>query len=142
MPGSGRLAVLTSSLLAAAALAQTNGARGARRSRPWTAYGGGADSSQYSALDQINTSNVSDLKVAWTVSRRRHGHLQPARRGRRDVLQASGDTLAAVDAATGKEIWRKMPPRSLRGALAQDTLAPQAAAAERMDVRGSTLCWR
>ena len=32
----------------------------------WTAYQGGSHSSQYSALDQINKSNVSRLDVAWT----------------------------------------------------------------------------
>ena len=32
----------------------------------WSDYGGGADSAQYSALTQINRSNVSQLKVAWT----------------------------------------------------------------------------
>src|SRR5207247_7092824 len=46
--------------------ASTNGARGARPYTTWTAYSGGADSSQYSALNQINTSNVSQLQVVWT----------------------------------------------------------------------------
>jgi quinoprotein glucose dehydrogenase len=32
----------------------------------WTQYEGGADSSQYSALKQINKSNVAQLQVAWT----------------------------------------------------------------------------
>src|SRR6266446_1860633 len=46
--------------------ASTNGTRGARPYTTWTAYGGGAHSSQYSALDQINKSNVSQLQVVWT----------------------------------------------------------------------------
>src|SRR5205814_5939384 len=37
--------------------ASTNGTRGARPYTTWTAYSGGAHSSQYSALDQINRSN-------------------------------------------------------------------------------------
>jgi quinoprotein glucose dehydrogenase len=34
----------------------------------WTQYLGGADSSQYSSLKQINKGNVSQLEVAWTYS--------------------------------------------------------------------------
>ena len=32
----------------------------------WTEYLGGADSSQYSSLNQINKSNVKQLAVAWS----------------------------------------------------------------------------
>ena len=32
----------------------------------WTQYLGGPDSTQYSALKQINKSNVKQLEVAWT----------------------------------------------------------------------------
>src|SRR5688572_12959493 len=46
--------------------ARTNGTRGAKPYTVWTAYGGGAHSSQYSALDQIDKSNVARLDVAWT----------------------------------------------------------------------------
>src|SRR5262245_51421724 len=66
MGRSPRLIVLGASVFAAALFAQTNGTRGAKPYTTWTAYGGGADSSQYSALDQINKSNVSRLEVAWT----------------------------------------------------------------------------
>src|SRR5258706_15217864 len=34
--------------------------------RSWKDYGGGADSSHFVALDQINKTNVKDLQVAWT----------------------------------------------------------------------------
>jgi len=34
----------------------------------WRDYGGAADSAQYSALRQINRSNVSRLQIAWTYS--------------------------------------------------------------------------
>src|SRR5215467_7181019 len=79
MGRSGRFVVLASSLFATSFLAtgvggqarpassvSTNGTHGARPYTTWTAYGGGAHSSQYSALDQINKSNVSQLQVAWT----------------------------------------------------------------------------
>jgi len=65
----GRIVVLVSSLFAAALLAQspsTNGPHGATPYRTWTTYGGGAHSSQYAALDQINKSNVHQLDAVWT----------------------------------------------------------------------------
>src|SRR4051812_8364433 len=34
--------------------------------KTWMDYGGGPDNSKYSALDQINKSNVNQLAVAWT----------------------------------------------------------------------------
>lgn len=61
-----RVVVLAATVFAAALVAQTNGARGARPYTTWTVYGGSADSSQYSRLDEINRSNVSRLQVAWT----------------------------------------------------------------------------
>src|SRR5438128_1765557 len=72
----------------------------------WTSYGGGADSSQYSALDRINRSNVSQLELAWTFPVTGTVILNPLVVDGVMYLQASGTTLAAVDAATGKEMWR------------------------------------
>jgi len=87
--------------------ASTNGTSGAKPYTTWTAYGGGAHSSQYSALDQINKSNVSRLQVAWTFGVTGTVILNPLVVDDVMFLQASGNTLAAVDAATGKEIWRR-----------------------------------
>jgi len=106
----GRVVVLVSSLFAAALLAQsssTNGTRGARPNTTWTAYSGGADSSQYSALDQINKSNVSQLEVVWKFPVTGTVIFNPVVIDGVMYLQASGNTLVAVDAAIGKEIWRK-----------------------------------
>src|SRR5438067_4115733 len=103
MRRAGRLVVLASSVFAAAVAGQT----GSRPYTTWTAYSGGADSSQYSALDQINMSNVSQLHVAWTFSVTGTIIFNPLVVGRTMYLQASGNSLAAVDAATGKEIWRR-----------------------------------
>src|SRR5499427_547409 len=105
----GRLVGLASSLFAAALVAQsssTDGTRGARPYTTWTAYGGGAHSSQYSALDQINKSNVSQLEVAWTFPVTGTIIFNPLVTGGVMYLQASSNSLAAVDAATGKEMWR------------------------------------
>ncbi len=95
--------------------ASASGTRGAGPYTTWTAYGGGTHSSQYSALDQINTSNVSQLEVAWTFPVTGTVILNPLVVDGVMYLQASGNTLAAVDAATGKEIWRREMQGTMRG---------------------------
>ena len=47
------------------ALVRTEPAGVSRSFKTWSQYLGGADSSQYSSLDQINKSTVSRLEVAW-----------------------------------------------------------------------------
>jgi quinoprotein glucose dehydrogenase len=85
----------------------TNGTRGAKPYTTWTAYGGGAHSSQYSALDQINKSNVSQLDVAWTFPVTGTVIFNPLIVDGVMYLTPQNNTIAAVDATTGKEIWRK-----------------------------------
>src|SRR6187401_3181725 len=87
--------------------AQTNGTRGAKPYTTWTTYSGGAHSSQYSALTQITKANVSQLEVAWTFPVTGTVIFNPFVVDGVLYLQASNNTLAAVDAATGKELWRK-----------------------------------
>ena len=87
--------------------AQTNGTRGAKPYTTWTTYSGGAHSSQYSALNQITKSNVSQLEVAWTFPVAGTVIFNPLIVDNVMYLQASNNTLAAVDPATGKELWRK-----------------------------------
>ena len=87
--------------------ASTNGTRGAKPYTTWTSYGGGAHSSQYSALAQINRSNVSQLDVAWTFPVTGSVIFNPLIIDGVMYLQASNNTLAAVDATTGKERWRR-----------------------------------
>jgi quinoprotein glucose dehydrogenase len=87
--------------------AQTNGTRGAKPYTTWATYSGGAHSSQYSALDQINKKNVSQLEVAWTFPVTGTVIFNPLVIDNVMYLQANNNTLAAVDPATGKELWRK-----------------------------------
>jgi quinoprotein glucose dehydrogenase len=87
--------------------AQTNGTRGAKPYTTWATYSGGAHSSQYSALNQINKSNVSQLEVAWTFPVTGTVIFNPLIVDNVMYLQASNNTLAAVDPTTGKELWRK-----------------------------------
>src|SRR5688500_10920633 len=89
------------------AAASMNGTRGAKPYTTWTAYGGGAHSSQYSALNQINTSNVSQLDVAWTFPVTGTVIFNPLVVDGVIYLTPANNTIAALDAATGKELWRK-----------------------------------
>ncbi|HEU4620491.1 MAG TPA: hypothetical protein VFV10_20825, partial [Gammaproteobacteria bacterium] len=57
----------TAHALAGLAVAIVSSSAFAERSyNTWRTYSGGADSAQYSALDQINKSNVSKLEVVWS----------------------------------------------------------------------------
>lgn len=83
----------------------------------WSAYGGSRDSMQYSALRQIDRTNVAKLDVAWT-------HEVAARTARvlfnpliaDSVMYVIGkdDAIEALDAGTGRPLWshptRGLPP--------------------------------
>ena len=74
----------------------------------WSDYGGSPDSMAYSAIKQINKSNVSQLKLAWFLP-------APGPAGRfsfnplviEGVMYVVGkdEGIYALDAATGKQIW-------------------------------------
>ena len=64
------------------------------------------DASQYSALKQINESNVSTLQVAWTYPTGDGGGylFNPIVVDGMMYVQAKGGSIVALDAATGKEL--------------------------------------
>src|SRR5579872_5915746 len=77
----------------------------------WITYGGALNAERYSTLDQINTTNVAQLKGAWMT---RLGSGRGAKyRFEADPLVIDGvmyiptgnDDIFALDAATGKKIW-------------------------------------
>jgi PQQ-dependent dehydrogenase (methanol/ethanol family) len=79
----------------------------------WAAYGHGYDNARYSALDQVNTKNVSKLKLAYAFSL---GSL----RSNESTPLVIGDTLYvssswgpkyvyALDAKTGVQRWKYEP---------------------------------
>jgi len=73
----------------------------------WRNYGGSPDGAQYSALRQINRSNVKDLQVAWTYRTgddKKYAFNPIVVDGTMYVL-AKNNSIVALDAATGKEIW-------------------------------------
>ena len=92
--------------------------------REWQHYGGDAGAGRYSPLDQINRTNVSELKVAWT-HRTGDALQRPATTiectpivvdGRMYVSTATLQ-VHALDAATGRKLWSFDPRggKPLRG---------------------------
>ena len=72
----------------------------------WREYGGGAHSSQYSALKQIDKSNVAQLEVAWTFpSGDKSFSFNPLIVDRTMYVAARDNEIVALDAETGKELW-------------------------------------
>lgn len=95
-------------------------ARAGASSKPyttWQSYSGGAHSSQYSALDRINKGNVGKLAVAWTFPVNGTNIFNPVVIDGVMYAPGGGGTLLALDAATGKELWRKdgAAPSGARG---------------------------
>jgi quinoprotein glucose dehydrogenase len=77
----------------------------------WRDYAGAADSAQYSALKQIDRSNVSKLQVAWTYP------TGDAQKYSFNPLMADGvlyvlakhNSIVALDGGMGKELWTYTP---------------------------------
>lgn len=74
----------------------------------WAEYLGGADRNHYSTLTQINPENVTKLHVAWTYSTPDSGQIQANPLIIGGVLYGVTASVQAfaLDASTGKEIWR------------------------------------
>jgi quinoprotein glucose dehydrogenase len=74
----------------------------------WSQYLGGADSAQYSALEQVNKSNVTKLQVVWTYPTDIGSyHFGPTVVGNMMYVLAKTNSIVALDAATGKELWAR-----------------------------------
>ncbi|MGZ8536359.1 MAG: outer membrane protein assembly factor BamB family protein, partial [Flavitalea sp.] len=74
----------------------------------WAYTGGTEKQTKYSALDQINKSNVSEMEVAWIYnSGEMAGNVQgnPLIKDGVMYVTTPGQKLIALDAETGKEIW-------------------------------------
>src|SRR5262245_43917282 len=81
-------------------------------SKDWITYGGALNNQRYSALNQITTSNVSQLKGAWMT--RLNSGRGTKYRFEADPLVLDGvmyiptgnDDIFALDAKTGRKVWR------------------------------------
>ncbi len=79
----------------------------------WRDYGGAADSAQFSALRQIDRSNVNRLEVAWRFStgdENKYAFNPLAIDGTLFVF-AKNNSIVALDATSGKEIWTWVNPQ-------------------------------
>jgi quinoprotein glucose dehydrogenase len=72
--------------------------------KSWSDYGGGADTSRFTALEQIKKGNVKQLGVAWTYFNGTSA-MNPIIAGGVMYVYGRNNSLIALDAATGKEIW-------------------------------------
>lgn len=80
----------------------------------WTEYNGGADKNHFSPLTQINSSNVSSLKIAWEYQSGGADSIKNTTQMQCNPLIIKGilygvsaaSQAFAVDAASGKEIWK------------------------------------
>jgi quinoprotein glucose dehydrogenase len=75
--------------------------------KTWRTYLGNEDSSHYSALKQIDRSNVSQLQVAWTYPTDDQATyvFNPIIVDQVMYVLAKNFSVVALDAATGREIW-------------------------------------
>jgi glucose dehydrogenase len=91
--------VISISLAAPASRAQYTNA-------DWPMYRHDLSGSGYSPLSQINTSNVANLKEAWTYKLAERGFLEVTPIVVKGVMYApAGSSILALDADTGKVIW-------------------------------------
>ncbi len=82
-------------------------AAGQNSHKTWQEYGGGPENSKFVDLNQITKSNVDKLQVAWKYpTHDSNSYLfNPIVVGKVMYLLARDNSLVALDAATGKEIW-------------------------------------
>ncbi|MDD0971112.1 MULTISPECIES: glucose/quinate/shikimate family membrane-bound PQQ-dependent dehydrogenase [Pseudomonas] len=83
--------------------------------KDWAHYGNTEGGSRFAALDQINRSNVDKLKVAWTYhtgdiaesdGNGAEDQLTPLQIGNKVFICTPHNNLIALDADTGKELWK------------------------------------
>src|SRR5205814_2205221 len=93
------LRILVVALFATLAFSQDRGFN------TWSQYLGGSDSSQYSSLKQVNKTNVKQLEVAWSYPTSEPYLFNPIVIDGTMYVQAKSNSIVALDAATGRELW-------------------------------------
>ena len=88
----------------------TTGSFTAYAQQDWPAYGG-HDGTHYSTLSQINRDNVKNLVVAWKYDTGEKGGIEasPIVVGKVLYTTTPGRSVIALDAASGKLIWKFEP---------------------------------
>ena len=74
----------------------------------WSLYGREYNNHRFSPLTQINHDNISGLKLAWKYKTGKKGTFQASPIVKDGVMYITTpfNDVAAIDAVTGKEIWR------------------------------------
>lgn len=81
----------------------------AEQNTDWTSYGGSPEGIRYSSLSQIDRSNVGKLKVAWTFDAEEGPggtQTQPLIADGVMYTVTPKHNVVALDAATGKQLWK------------------------------------
>jgi glucose dehydrogenase len=96
-----------SALIALAAASCAAAQTGKTSHASWRDYGGAPDSAQYSELAQIDRSNAGRLEVAWSYSTGDNNpySFNPIVVDGVMFVLAKNNSIVALDAATGAEIW-------------------------------------
>ena len=102
--------ILTASFAAAAALGQASYERilnADREPANWLTYSGNYQAHRYSALDQINRSNVNRLKVKWMFQVRGRQHFETTPLVIDGIMYLTDPPIGvtALDLRTGRPIW-------------------------------------
>lgn len=88
----------------------------AKAQKDWAHYGNTEGGSRFAALDQINRDNVDKLQVAWSYrtgdvalsdGNGAEDQLTPLQVGDKVFVCTPHNNLIALDADTGKEIWKR-----------------------------------
>jgi quinoprotein glucose dehydrogenase len=106
------------------------GAQQGAKNGEWRYYGGDAGTTKYSPLDQINATNVKDVKIVWQWKAQNFGkrpdfnwEVTPLMAG--GVLYFTVGTrrdVVAVDGATGETLWMYRLDEGARGAVPARTV--------------------
>lgn len=95
-------------------LTKANGWPAMESFKKWERSLGGPTSNRFSALTQIDKTNVAKLEPAWTFHSgdgKANIQCNPIVVGRTMYVPTAGWSIAALDAATGKEVWRFTPAK-------------------------------
>ncbi len=95
-------------------VAKTHGQLGKGASQDWPVYGGQPSQDHYSSLTQINRQNVNKLVVAWKFDTGEQGAMEssPIVVGHVLYTNTPKPGVVALDAATGKLLWKFQAPMS------------------------------